>query len=270
MAAQPLHFPPDLAAPLTPYLPSSSTSSPSPSRPHLTLTFATSLDSSLSLRPGTQTVLSGPQSKAMTHHLRSAHAAILVGAGTAVADDPGLNCRIEGCVRQPRPVVLDPNARWAVGEGSKVVLLAGEGKGLGPWIIVRDGVGVSEERRRVVERVGGRFIPCPYREGEGFAWPDVLGILKGEGLDSVMVEGGGAVINSLLKAENLPLVDSVIVTIAPTWLGKGGVVVSPDRPGGEGGTVPAARLVGVRWCPLGEDVVLCGRPVGFRTEGLYF
>jgi 2,5-diamino-6-(ribosylamino)-4(3H)-pyrimidinone 5'-phosphate reductase len=83
-----------------------------------------------------------------------------------------------------------------------------------------------------------------------------------------MVEGGGAVINSLLAAGNIPLVNSVIVTIAPTWLGKGGVVVSPDRPGGENGTVPAARLGSVKWCPLGEDVVLCGRPTGVKTESL--
>jgi 2,5-diamino-6-(ribosylamino)-4(3H)-pyrimidinone 5'-phosphate reductase len=199
----------------------------------------------------------------MTHHLRSVHAAILVGAGTAVADDPGLNCRIEGCAltSQPRPVVLDPSSRWDVGEASKVVRLAERGVGLGPYIIVSEDAEVSDGKRQAVEAVGGKFLRAPYKEG-GFGWTDVLGILKGEGLHSVMVEGGGAVINSLLRAENLPLVDSVIITIAPTWLGKGGVVVSPDRPGGENGTVPAARLADVRWCPLGDDVVLCGRPAG--------
>ena len=265
----PLSFPAEHAAQLTPYLPSPYPS-PSSSRPHLTLTFATSLDSAISLRPGTQTILSGPQSKAMTHHLRSLHSAILIGTGTAVADDPGLNCRISGCTSQPRPVVLDPNARWAVTDKSKVVRLAAAGEGLGPYVIVGDGVAtVPEERRRVVEGVGGKFIPAPYDAGRGggFDWRAVLAVLGAEGLESVMVEGGGAVINSLLRADNLPLVDSVIVTIAPTWLGKGGVVVSPDRPGGEGGNVPAARLVDVRWCPLGEDVVLCGRPSKARTEG---
>ncbi|OIW32177.1 bacterial bifunctional deaminase-reductase [Coniochaeta ligniaria NRRL 30616] len=259
MPPETLHFPPSQAALLAPYLPST-TSTTSSSRPHLTLTFATSLDSALSLRPGTQTALSGPESKAMTHYLRSRHSAILIGAGTAVADDPGLNCRIAGCASQPRPVVLDPSARWQVGDGSKVVRLAREGAGLAPFVVVRAGVEVSRERRAVLERVGGRYIPAPCEEGGGFAWRDVLAVLEREGLDSVMVEGGGAVINSLLAGANLRLVDSVIVTIAPTWLGKGGVVVSPHRPGGEDGTEPAARLVGVKWCPLGEDVVLCGRP----------
>ncbi|KAH8912581.1 bacterial bifunctional deaminase-reductase [Coniochaeta sp. PMI_546] len=267
MPAELLHFPPSQAAHLISYLPSTTSTSRS-SLPHLTLTYATSLDSALSLRPGTQTALSGPQSKAMTHYLRSQHRAILIGVGTAVADDPGLNCRIEGCTSQPRPIVLDPAARWAVNSESKVIRLAREGKGLGPFILVDPEAQVPEERRAVLETVGGKYVLVPSTQGEGFAWTDILSTLKGEGLDSVMVEGGGAVINSLLAAENIPLVSSVIVTIAPTWLGKGGVVVSPDRPGGENGTVPAARLGNVKWYPLGEDVVLCGKPVGVKREGV--
>ncbi|KAJ8108835.1 hypothetical protein ONZ43_g6305 [Nemania bipapillata] len=72
-----------------------------------------------------------------------------------------------------------------------------------------------------------------------------------------MIEGGGAVINSLL-GENADLVDSVIVTIAPVWLGEGGVVVSPPRTT-RGADRPVARLSDTKWVPLGEDVVLCGR-----------
>ncbi|KAB5532616.1 dihydrofolate reductase-like domain-containing protein [Coniochaeta sp. 2T2.1] len=161
--SQTLHFPPSSRGPLEPYLPpttttTTTTTSSSASLPHLTLTFATSLDSAISLSPGTQTVLSGPESKAMTHYLRSRHAAILVGAGTAVADDPGLNCRVEGCdglESQPRPVVLDPRGRWEVTEQSKVIELARRGRGLGPYVLVGEGTEVGEERRRVVEGGGG-------------------------------------------------------------------------------------------------------------------
>jgi 2,5-diamino-6-(ribosylamino)-4(3H)-pyrimidinone 5'-phosphate reductase len=88
----------------------------------------------------------------------------------------------------------------------------------------------------------------------------VLEVLAREGIVSVMIEGGGEVINSLLEPAGNAFVDSVIVTIAPTWLGQGGVVVSPPRSVGEDGK-PAepVRLMDVTWCPLGEDVVLCGR-----------
>ncbi|KAH8803243.1 dihydrofolate reductase-like domain-containing protein [Xylogone sp. PMI_703] len=283
-----LHFPPAQQLLLDPHLPpqpkpksqdqtqnqdqnAASKTSP-PEYPFTTLTFATSLDSSLSLSPGTQTLLSGPASKSMTHYLRSRHDAILIGVGTAVADDPGLNCRIAGVAGygaaagdelfgQPRPVVLDPRGRWGFSSRSRVFRTAAEGRGRGPWIVCFEGVQVGEEKRRDLEAVGGKVIFVEKREGrERMEWRDVLKALKREGIQSVMVEGGGEVINSLLGEENLELVDSVIVTLAPTWLGRGGVVVSPPRrTDGEGKAVAAVRLGEVEWLPLGEDVVLCGK-----------
>ncbi len=140
---------------------------------------------------------------------------------------------------------------------SKVVELAKGGRGLGPWVVVVKGTEVDEEKRRVVEEVGGRYFVLEAGEGGRFAWEDVLALLAREGLRSVMVEGGAEVINGLLVPPGSGLVDSVIVTVAPTWLGKGSVVVSPPRGAGE--TPPSVRLTDVTWCPLGEDVVLCGR-----------
>ncbi|KAL2158990.1 hypothetical protein VTH06DRAFT_3021 [Thermothelomyces fergusii] len=253
---------------------------------HLTLTYAHSLDAALARAPGVRTVLSGPASKAMTHYLRARHDAILVGVGTAVADDPGLNSRLRGAAagdgegeaegggdggervvvavragRQPRPVVLDPRGRWPVGAESKMVRLAAEGWGLGPWVFVGEGVVVDEGRRAVLERVGGGYVAVPLGRAGRFEWEDVLAVLGRKGIGSVMVEGGGEVINSLLARDGSALVDSVIVTIAPTWLGRGGVVVSPPRAEeGPAGEPPGQlRLTDVKWCPMGEDVVLCGR-----------
>ena len=79
--------------------------------------------------------------------------------------------------------------------------------------------------------------------------------MRQEGLRSIMIEGGGKVINSLL-GEDADLVNSVIVTIAPIWLGQGGVTVSPPRANVDR---PVARLSDTTWMPLGADVVLCGR-----------
>ncbi|KUI68804.1 2,5-diamino-6-ribosylamino-4(3H)-pyrimidinone 5'-phosphate reductase [Cytospora mali] len=127
-------------------------------RPFVTLTYAQSLDSMLATTPGARTAISGPSTKAMTHFLRSRHDAVLVGVGTAVADDPGLDCRLEvemGGGHQPRPVVLDPFARWDVARGSKAVRLAREGKGLGPWVLHMDRLEPDAERVRVLEEVGG-------------------------------------------------------------------------------------------------------------------
>ncbi|GAB7346362.1 hypothetical protein MBLNU457_5070t1 [Dothideomycetes sp. NU457] len=260
MSRDALAYPSDHRAFLKPYLPASHTPSQS-GRPHITLTFATSLDSSLSLSPGTQTALSGPQSKAMTHYLRSVHDAILIGVGTAIADNPSLNCRLEGVggygreglYGQPRPVVVDPEGRWDV-RGTKVLDLASKGKGRAPWVVTARTP--RAELVQVLEGCGGGFIVLD-RDADGrVGWQRIVEVLSEKGIGSVMIEGGGTVINTLLAAENSHLVDSVIVTIAPTWLGRGGVVVSPERANGP--TCPVARLNTTMWHQLGDDVVLGG------------
>jgi len=313
--AETLHFPSNLRALVDPHLPPTTTtnaasttlSSPPPEQafpadpflPWITLTFATSLDSQLSLAPGTQTHLSGPGSKAMTHYLRSRHAAILIGAGTARADDPALNCRLDtlsfsSVDEQPRPIVVGD---WDFGTGedqgeevescvyrqaikevgwigakpprplARVLRLAREGRGKAPWIVTgAPSSGVPERRRRFLEELGGRYIHLrPEREGLGvehetLGWRTVFGALREEGVGSVMVGGGGAVVNEMLRTENAEMVDSVIVTVAPVWLGQGGVVVSPPRrKDGNDEPVAALRLKEAKWQQMGEDVVLCGK-----------
>ena len=302
------YVPPDGA---TPPLPESSVSGPKlSSRPFVTLTFATSLDSSLSLAPGVRTRLSGPGSKAMTHYLRSRHAAILIGVSTLLADAPALNCRVTITTPttnttpattatdtttatnhatpptssseplnnappasvsaqlppQPRPIIVDPHLRWTPDPTDKVLELAGRGAGLAPFVLT----GVESDALpaasvALLERLGGKYIhigatPTGPDGRLRFNWRDIFQALHREGLGSVMVEGGGQIINSLLDPAYHELIDSVIVTIAPTWLGRGGVVVSPDRlTDATGVPLPVARLSDVSWYPFGQDVVLCGR-----------
>lgn len=265
-----LEFPESDRGFLEPHLPHGG-SGPNVDLPFTTLTFATSLDSSLALSPGARTVLSGPHSKAMTHYLRSRHDGILIGVGTAVADDPGLNCRItgvggygqDGLNGQPRPVVIDPTARWEFSEDSKLFQLCRERRGRAPWVITAV-ENPNPKKQALLEKYGGRFISVKmirtHTGGHQIDWQDLLVTLKLNGLESVMVEGGGQVINSLLSPAYMSLLNSVIVTIAPTWLGQGGVVVSPARRFDEGGNaMSAARLKNVKWYPFGEDVVLCGQ-----------
>ncbi|KAI9053664.1 hypothetical protein LZ554_002618 [Drepanopeziza brunnea f. sp. 'monogermtubi'] len=237
------------------------------SYPFTTVTFANSLDSQLALSPGTQTVLSGPHSKAMTHYLRSRHDAILIGVGTAIADNPGLNCRIEGVGGygsegldgQPRPIIIDPQARWDFTEKHKIFQLAKEGKGRAPYIITTL-ASPPAEQGAILARAGGKFITlAPAQDvNQKLPWTEILKAINIEGLRSVMIEGGAAVINSLLVPEYFSVISSVIITIAPTWLGEGGVVVSPPRRTEDGKAIIAARLKHVEWHPFGEDIVLCG------------
>ena len=266
-----LSFLPSSQALIAPYLPSNPNlcSTHDTRTPFVTLTFAQSLDGGISLSPGTQTHLSGPETKAMTHFLRANHQAILVGAGTAISDNPSLNCRIDGTSlqHQPRPVVLDPNNSWNVAN-STCFQLAKHRLGLAPWVIVSHNV--DSEKIEKLEEVGGTYIVMPREivqpNGDKLRaeipWSKILHMLSGRGIGSVMVEGGAGVIRSLLSSHSLNLIDSVILTIAPTWLGEGSLVVSPAQREGEGDEcvrAPAVRLKETTWHQFGEDVVMCGR-----------
>jgi 2,5-diamino-6-(ribosylamino)-4(3H)-pyrimidinone 5'-phosphate reductase len=250
-----LTLPPSIAPFLTSYLPRARSD-----RPFVTLTYAASLDSHLSLSPGVQTALSGLETKALTHYLRTYHAAILVGVSTAAADNPGLNSRLENTplAQQPRPIVLDPRFRWWFTREARVLRTAREGKGNAPWIFVASSaLHAEEERVRWVEEAGGRVIPLDDpQEGERWSWRYLLSTMHQLGLESVMVEGGAGVINDLLSAENRALVDSVVVTVAPVYLGQGGVNVSPQR---EERERAAVRFRDVEWAVLGRDVVMAAR-----------
>jgi 2,5-diamino-6-(ribosylamino)-4(3H)-pyrimidinone 5'-phosphate reductase len=216
--------------------------------PFVTLTYACSLDGMIALAPGVRTSLSGPETKSMTHYLRLKHDAILVGAGTAVADAPSLNCRYPGASldSQPRPIVVDPKGRWQV-DGSAIGQLAEEKKGKEPWVVSLTAGGSGRTKRLVMEE----------SDDGTMRWEKVLKALKAEGINSVMIEGGATVINTLLARPHL--VNSVIVTIAPTWLGQGGLAACPSATTENGQRVNAARLRETAWRQFGADAVLCGR-----------
>lgn len=225
----------------------------------------------------------------MTHYLRSRHAAILIGVSTLLADSPALNCRVAinttttpasssspndapvasasaQLPPQPRPIIVDPHLRWTPDPTDKVLELAAQNAGLAPFVLT----GVESDALPaasvdLLKRLGGKYIhigatPSGPDGRLRFDWRDIFEALHREGLGSVMVEGGGQIINSLLDPAYHELIDSVIVTIAPTWLGRGGVVVSPDRLTDAAGVpLPVARLSDVSWYPFGQDVVLCGK-----------
>ncbi|GMF79153.1 dihydrofolate reductase-like domain-containing protein [Aspergillus flavus] len=237
--------------------------------PHVTLSYASSMDSKISLLPGMQTVLSGPEAKLMTHYLRSRHDAILIGVGTVLADNPGLNCRLEGAggfgglgrMWQPRPVIIDPTGRWPVHPECRMLRTAVEGKGKAPWVVVSPGAQIHPQKLMMLKGYGGDFLRIvEYNQNWRLRWEAILRALASEGVKSVMIEGGGTVLSELLNPEYTEFIDSIIVTVAPTYLGSGGVPVSPDSKRDEQGKPNAAlNPREVKWVPLGQNVIMCGR-----------
>jgi 2,5-diamino-6-(ribosylamino)-4(3H)-pyrimidinone 5'-phosphate reductase len=237
-------------------------------RPHVTLTYAQSLDGRISLMPGVQTKISGPETKAMTHYLRSMHDAILIGVRTAVADDPSLNCRLSGVGgygghgldKQPRPIIIDPDGRLHIKPEMKILQAVVEGRGKAPWVIVKRSAMLQINSVNILKSYGGEYLQILSEpNGRDISWTNIFKALFGNGLRSIMVEGGGVVLSELLKPHYAHLLDSVIVTIAPTFMGKSGTAVSPDSTIDRNGVPVPMKLTNVRWQPMGdEDVVMCG------------
>ncbi|POS86838.1 hypothetical protein EPUL_001004 [Erysiphe pulchra] len=238
--------------------------------PHVTLTYAASLDSTIAIAPKTTTLISGDESKAMTHYLRAVHNAILVGSTTAITDDPRLTSRWIGVNKgtdplelQPRPVILDPSGRWLAGlTGNENLLrLARDGYGKAPWVITDTNVTIEFEKLTCLQSTGGKWLKVSLDyEGKrkGVDWNAVLFELMGLGIQSVMVEGGATVINDLLRIKNQRYLSSIIVTIAPIFLGTGGIIVSPQKEDICNNTT--YKLREVKWIQMGKDVVMAALP----------
>lgn len=75
-------------------------------RPYVTLKIAATLDGRIAAHDGTSRWITGPQAREQVHELRAACDAVIVGTGTALADDPSLTDRRDGARRQPAAVVI--------------------------------------------------------------------------------------------------------------------------------------------------------------------
>lgn len=228
---------------LSNYLPPSDYSSPN--RPFVTLTWAQSLDSRIAAAAGVQTVISHMETKTMTHYLRANHDAILVGIGTVLADDPKLSCRFKGGANGGviRPVVVDPKGKWNYAS-STLHKTCEQHLGLAPYIVTDTTTKYAELDVAAVESHGGKILTIDFTSDRASNWGIIFDKLHQQDIRSVMVEGGAIVINELLQSS---LVDSVIVTIGPAFLGKNGVEVSPLSP---------VKLNNVKWWSGVQDAVM--------------
>lgn len=185
----------------------------------LTLKLALSGDGYLGIKVKGQVAITGALAKSQTYLMRARHHAIMVGAGTAVEDDPELTCRLAGLGhRSPTRIVLDPHGRVPL--AAKLFQSAGETK----TIIVAPNT-MPETRRRALIDLGCEIFPCEMQNGK-VALPELLEDLASIGILSVMVEGGAALAKSLLD-ENL--VDELVLFESPKNIENqsDGMVVSP-------------------------------------------
>lgn len=213
-------------------------------RPHVTWKYAASLDGRIAAADGSSRWITAGEARADVHRLRARCDAVVVGSGTARADDPHLAVRGVSGAEQPLRVVVDTEA-CVVGAGSRVVDDAA------PTLIA-----VAEDT--VAAHLDGvaEFVRVPRASGgrPGLDVGALLAVLHGRGVRSVLLEGGPTLAGSFVEAG---AVDAVVGYLAPVLLGDG-----PSALGTAGiSTITQAlRLTVTESVRIGPDVRIVAVP----------
>lgn len=213
-------------------------------RPLFTLKLATTLDGRIATHTHQSKWITGPDARAHGHALRASHDAIMVGIGTALADNPDLTCRLPGLAhRSPVRIVVDSRLRLPL--TGRLATTAGT---VATWVVTREDA--DPVRAATFADCGIEVLRVP---ADAAGLPDVAraaGLLGDRGITRVLVEGGSTLAASMLRAG---LIDRLEWFRSAAVIGGDGVAAV--APFGVDDLAAAARFerVAVRRC--GGDVV---------------
>ena len=198
-------------------------------RPLVTLKLASTLDGRIATRTGESQWITGGAARAAAHALRGRHDAVMVGAGTVLADDPDLTCRLPGYPHRPTVrLVADGFLRTKL--AARLVATSRQDPS---WLIYHtDGVpgaptGSADTPYRpptlspahLLTAAGAQCIQVTRAE-HGIDLVEAFSALGTRGLTRVLVEGGAKLASSLLRAD---LVDRIVWFHAPGVMGGDGL-----------------------------------------------
>jgi diaminohydroxyphosphoribosylaminopyrimidine deaminase/5-amino-6-(5-phosphoribosylamino)uracil reductase len=227
--------------------------------PFVIAKFAASLDGRIAAASGDSRWVSGPETRAWSHNLRTRIDAILVGSSTAIVDDPELTARPgdpsgEGLAeRQPLRVVVDsrgrtpPMARVFGGPGRTLVATLADSPA--SW-------------RASLEAQGAEVLALPAAVDGRVDLDALLRELGRRDVVTLLVEGGGVILGGFFDRG---LVDKLHAVLAPVIIGA---AEAPAAVAGEGAyrMADALRLREVTVERLGEDILVTGYPAYPGTE----
>jgi len=221
--------------------------------PLISLKWAMSADGKIATAGGDSKWITSDASRAFAHRLRASHDAVLIGIGTLLTDGAQLTCRLPDKngtpedVRQPRRIILDTQARtpldaplWNAQDGGGVVIVTSP---------------AAPKERIDALAARGALVLQPELDQTGR--PDLAATLKtiaSQRIQSILVEGGSAVLGSLIDAR---LADRAFVFMAPKIIG-GSASLTPV--GGRGATHmgDALQLRDTHVKTIGNDVLMTG------------
>ena len=214
--------------------------------PFVTLKIAQTLDGKIASPEGESRWITSPKARVLGHRLRAEYDAVLIGAGTVIADDPGLTVRhVRG--RNPVRAVIDGGVRSP--SGAKVFRT----RHVAPTLLFVSHQAVRAKRHKVANltRKGVEVIPLPAAR-RVIKLRRVLRELGKRDITSVLLEGGQQMFTEFIRSR---LVDKAYIFTAPKIMGDGISSI------GSLGNTSMARLKHLRRCSLhrvGSDILLVG------------
>lgn len=213
-------------------------------RPLVTMKIASSLDGRIATATGESQWITGPQARARVHALRACHDGILVGTGTALADNPELTCRLPGLSgRSPVRIVLDRTLRLPVSHH-----LICEAATVRTWVVTH--ANADAGRRSELTQRGVELIDVPLDRDGRLSLPDVMKSVGARGATRLLIEPGAELAASLLRDD---LVDRLIWFQAPTVIGGDGLAATGGLALSK--LIDARRFRVIDTAPVGEDLM---------------
>ncbi|MCX8506729.1 MAG: bifunctional diaminohydroxyphosphoribosylaminopyrimidine deaminase/5-amino-6-(5-phosphoribosylamino)uracil reductase RibD [Alphaproteobacteria bacterium] len=196
-------------------------------RPLVSVKIASSLDARIATSTGESRWITGQAARQRGHLLRARHDAIMIGSGTALTDDPMLDCRLPGMADwSPLRIILDGRLRLPL--DTKLVKT---GSTLPTWLFTDEthlNAAKSPQAAAKIDQLtnAGVKIFGVARCAQGHLdLTAILSALAAQGLTSILVEGGGGVIASVIKQNYL---DRLYWFRAPIIIGGDGVAAIPN------------------------------------------
>ncbi|MGD9073725.1 MAG: bifunctional diaminohydroxyphosphoribosylaminopyrimidine deaminase/5-amino-6-(5-phosphoribosylamino)uracil reductase RibD [Desulfobacteraceae bacterium] len=218
-------------------------------RPFVVAKSALTMDGWTATAAGDSHWITNEKSRQFVHRLRDRLDAVLVGVGTVLADDPMLTTRLKrGAGRDPVRIIVDTNLRIA----NEAKVLKNDSSAL---TILAVGDHVPPQRLRRVERNGVMNLTCPTNEG-GIDLTALMGILGGMDITSLLVEGGSAIMGSMIRQR---LIDKFYIFKAPKIMGGNDGISMASGPGPQKMN-GCLKLRDIKVWRFGDDILIRGYP----------
>lgn len=220
--------------------------------PYVAMKYAMTMDGKIACYTGDSKWVTGEESRAHVQTLRNHYKGIMAGIGTVLADDPMLNCRIEGG-RDPIRIITDSHLRIPM--DSQLVRTAGQQP-----LIVACLPDADEEKAAQLQEKGVKVLRIPgvttaditEEQKEVISLPVLMKELGARKIDGILLEGGGQLNESALQAG---IVDRIYCYIAPKIFG-GAQAKTPVEGQGLTRAADAWQFNRIGMQEFGQDILL--------------